>query len=69
VCGPDGLSGGFVIGEAVEAYVVTGARDGYQVEMWTHDGQDAYQIVPFDKLADAVRCAIDAANGDQPAAA
>lgn len=66
MCVPDGLTGGPVVGDEVEAYVVTSGEGGYQVEMWTHTGDDAYSIVRFTRLRDAVRCAIDAAEGGPP---
>jgi hypothetical protein len=60
VSSPDSLTGASVIGEISEAYVIAVSRGGYQVEVWTHDGDDAHQIVPFARLGDAVRHAVDA---------
>jgi hypothetical protein len=68
VCGPDGISGGSVIGDEVEAYVLAG-HGGYQVEMWTHAGGDAYQVTRFARLGDAIRAAVDAARSCRPLAA
>jgi hypothetical protein len=63
VCGPSGISGGSVAGDDVEAYVVIDEPGVYQVELWTHRGVDAYRIVRFAALDDAVRCAVEATKG------
>jgi hypothetical protein len=56
----DGITGGSVIGETIEAYVVA-EPPGYQVEIWTHTGNDAFRVILFPTLDAAIQCAIDAA--------
>lgn len=51
------LRGASVAGSDVEAYVLA-VSDGYQVDLWRHDGNDAYRIELFGDLDDATDLAI-----------
>lgn len=56
---PSGLSGGSLIGDHYEAYIVR-VGDGYQVETWAHAGSEPYSVTVHDDLNDAIDAAVAA---------